>query len=52
MAIDSGCNGDCAIDLQWDGGAEARWTAMAQIAGVCLLGLWVMISKSRRPRPE
>ena len=32
--IQPGCSGPCTIDLTYDGGAEARWTRVAQWIGM------------------
>jgi len=37
MAVDPHCAGNCVIDLDWDGGAEARWMRVLQAIGFLLL---------------
>lgn len=36
MAIDTGCRGPCAVDLVYDGGAEAKAMAVLQMLGLLL----------------
>ena len=40
IIIEPQCGGDCSIDLTYDGGTEARWTRVAQLAGVALCFVW------------
>lgn len=45
MAVDPGCSGDCTIDLQWDGGAERKWTAAMFVAGLLSALLWFVFPR-------
>ncbi len=45
MVIEPECTGACAIDLIYDGGAEATWAAAAQALGVILLIAWTRHTK-------
>ncbi len=49
MVVEPRCAGLCTIDLEWDGGPEARWTRIAQLAGLAILaGLLVSALRARR----
>jgi len=37
MVVDPGCEGQCEIEMQYDGGTEAAIVAVAQLAGVLLM---------------
>jgi hypothetical protein len=46
--VEPNCNGACTILLSYDGGAERRWTRVAQIVGVALCVLWPLVLRSRQ----
>ena len=48
MVIDPQCEGHCVIDLEWGGGAEARWMRAGQILGfLSLIALTIWARRAR-----
>jgi hypothetical protein len=47
MVIEPECTGACAIDLVYDGGAEALWAAATQAIGFLLLVGWTVLASFR-----
>ena len=53
IIVEPPCRGPCRIDLTYDGGAELRWTRVAQWIGFALCVLWAVFGPdSRRSAPR
>ena len=47
--VEPRCSGPCRITLAYDGGAEHRWTLIAQGGGILIAILWPLALMRRRP---
>ncbi|MGA2132308.1 MAG: hypothetical protein ABSH50_08455 [Bryobacteraceae bacterium] len=48
MAIEPKCNGPCTVELNYDGGAEGRWTRFIQRLALAGSVLWILVAAWRR----
>jgi hypothetical protein len=52
MVVEPGCDGKCAVDLDWSGGRETRWTVRAQVLGLVLCLAWPIVGSWKRRRTQ